>query len=164
MFLSKNFTLRELTLSQTAERHGIDNSPPETAIRSLQNLAGKILQPLRDYAGSPIHVSSGYRCPALNAQLVGSSRSSAHMFGRAADIVSNSVSTLSLAQFISNLVLPFDQLILEYYVPGFHFSGWVHVAIADFDSPPRGQILLINRHSNGYREIDARTLWQMQDD
>ena len=65
MQLSQNFTLRELTKSQTAERKGIDNTPDAAAIEHLTKLAENILQPIRDEFGSFI-VSSGFRCAELS--------------------------------------------------------------------------------------------------
>ena len=48
MKLSQNFSLRELTKSQTAERKGISNEPSEEHIENLKLLCTKILQPIRD--------------------------------------------------------------------------------------------------------------------
>ena len=51
MELSKNFTLREMTRSQTATRKGISNTPSGTHQSNLVLLCQNILQPLRDYYG-----------------------------------------------------------------------------------------------------------------
>ena len=48
MKLSPNFSLRELTKSQTAERKGIDNTPTEEHTENLKLLCENILQPTRD--------------------------------------------------------------------------------------------------------------------
>ena len=48
MNLSKNFTLSELTKSQTAIRLGIDNTPSSQQIFHLQNLCENVLQKIRD--------------------------------------------------------------------------------------------------------------------
>jgi zinc D-Ala-D-Ala carboxypeptidase len=68
MKLSSNFSLRELTKSQTAERKGIDNTPTEEHTENLKLLCENILQPTRDEWGV-VSVSSGYRSPALCAKL-----------------------------------------------------------------------------------------------
>lgn len=81
MFITKNFTLAELTKTNT----GLKNDPPAAAILWLKILAVAILQPLRDKIGKPIIINSGYRCPAVNAR-VGGADKSAHLYGRAADI------------------------------------------------------------------------------
>ena len=85
MQLSKNFSLAELIRSNTAVTLGLDNSPPKSVIDNLKTLCERILQPLRDFFGVPITISSGYRCAALN-KAVGGSSSSQHMTGEAADI------------------------------------------------------------------------------
>ena len=51
MALSPNFSLRELTKSQTAERKGIDNTPTEEHTENLKLLCENILQPTRDEWG-----------------------------------------------------------------------------------------------------------------
>lgn len=81
MYITKNFTLAELTATQTV----LQNNPPAAAILWLKILAVAILQPLRDKVGKPIIINSGYRCPAVNAR-VGGADKSAHLYGRAADI------------------------------------------------------------------------------
>lgn len=85
MKLSEHFTLEELTQSATAARKGIDNTPSKAIIQELQKLAITVLEPLRVAWGAPIKVSSGYRCPKLNAA-VGSKSTSQHVKGQAADI------------------------------------------------------------------------------
>ena len=64
MKLSPNFSVRELTKSQTAERKGIDNTPTEEHLENLKLLCENILQPVRDEWGV-VSVSSGYRSPEL---------------------------------------------------------------------------------------------------
>ena len=51
MKLSQNFSLRELTASQTAERKGISNQPSDEHIENLKLLCENILQPIRDEWG-----------------------------------------------------------------------------------------------------------------
>ena len=83
--LSKNFKLSEFTASETARRRKINNDAPESVIENLRNLCQNVLQPLRDYVGEPITISSGYRCALVNSY-VGGSKNSQHKFGEAADI------------------------------------------------------------------------------
>ena len=68
MKLTEHFRLGEFTRSVSAKAHDIDNSVPdvETAMR-LAALCVCILEPLREHVGHPIRISSGYRCPELNA-------------------------------------------------------------------------------------------------
>ena len=65
--LSENFQLSEFTASETARRRKINNDAPESVIENLRNLCQNVLQPLRDYVGEPITISSGYRCALVNS-------------------------------------------------------------------------------------------------
>jgi zinc D-Ala-D-Ala carboxypeptidase len=51
MNLSANFTLKELTKSDTATRLGLDNTPDDVALENLKTLCEKVLQPVRDHFG-----------------------------------------------------------------------------------------------------------------
>ena len=51
MNLSRNFTLSELTKSDTAIRKGINNNPNAEQIEKLKALCENILQPVRDHFG-----------------------------------------------------------------------------------------------------------------
>jgi hypothetical protein len=126
MQLTANFSLHELTKSETALRMGFDNTPSEAEIASLRLLAEKVLQPVRDHFGKGVKVNSGYRSPESNAAVKGSSTSD-HCFGRAADIEIPGVPNAELAQWIMDN-LDYTQLILEFYTPGIPDSGWVHVS------------------------------------
>ncbi len=70
--ISKNFSYKEFEESETAERKGIANVINTTEIRdSVKALVLNVLQPLRDAWGKPLHINSGYRCPALNEAVGG---------------------------------------------------------------------------------------------
>lgn len=123
MQLSKNFHLSEFLVSQTAERMRLDNTPTESVIKNLKLLSEKVLQPIRDNFNKPVIISSGYRSPAVNHAVGGSSKSQ-HMTGQAADFTIPSIDNWTLAQWIHR-ELNYDQLILEFYTGG--NSGWIHV-------------------------------------
>ena len=82
----KYFTVKELCASATAQREGIDNTPTESAYHLLHVLVEQLLDPIREAWDEPIVVSSGYRCPELNA-LVGGATHSHHLLGCAADLI-----------------------------------------------------------------------------
>ena len=124
--LTANFSLHELTKSETALRMGFDNTPGEVEIASLKLLAEKVLQPVRDHFAKGVKVNSGYRSPESNAAVNGS-KTSDHCLGRAADIEIPGVPNAELAQWIMDN-LDYTQLILEFYTPGIPDSGWVHVS------------------------------------
>lgn len=123
MNLTKNFTLAELTHSDTAKARGTDNSLPPHLMRNAKALAER-LQLIRDALGVPIGISSGYRCPELN-KAVGGSKSSQHLLSLAADIHAKGYSAQELFNKIKTLKIPFDQLILE-RVGG---KEWVHISV-----------------------------------
>ncbi len=126
MNLSPNFTLSEMTKSEAALRHGIDNTPNEEQIQALMALAQNVLQPVRDYFKKGVKCNSGFRAPAVN-QAVGGSATSDHCKGQAADIEIPGVSNYELAKWIVDN-LKFTQVILEFYTQGVPDSGWVHVS------------------------------------
>ena len=126
MNLTKNFTLSEMTKSETALRYDMDNSIDQTAISNLQALAVYVLQPVRDHYGKGVKVNSGFRHPDVNAK-VGGSKTSDHCKGMAADIEIPGVPNHELAEWIK-ANLPYTQLILEFYTRGVPDSGWVHVS------------------------------------
>lgn len=126
MNLSANFTLKELTVSETALRKGLDNTPNDRVIANLKSLAEIILQPIRAHYDKPVRVSSGYRSPSVNAS-VGGSESSDHCKGQAADIEIDGIPNADLAHFIADN-FKFTQVILEFYTQGVPNSGWVHVS------------------------------------
>ena len=124
MNLTENFSLKELTSSQTAERKGIDNTPSTEHQENLKRLCESILQRVRDHFGRVVSVSSGYRSVDL-CVAIGSSTGSQHAKGEAADFEIFGLSNKELADYI-NENLDYDQLILEYWKESDPNSGWVH--------------------------------------
>ncbi len=140
MNLSKHFSLKEFTRSQTAARFGIRNEPTPEAIMRMMALCENILEPLREEVGRPVIITSGYRSPELN-QRIGGSNWSQHMRGEAADIVIPGFSPLAVCKLIVELDLPFDQLIHE-------FGEWAHVS---YSSRKRGETLTASFSETGVR-------------
>ena len=149
MQLSNNFSLAELTKSQTATRKGIDNTPSDTHIQNLIHLAESVLQPVREHFGKPVMISSGYRSPAL-CEAIGSSTKSQHARGEAADFEIAGVDNKELATWISKNT-EFDQLILEFYNEGDPNSGWVHCSAVT--EGPRKQVLRASK-------VEGRTKYE----
>ena len=145
LFESKYFALSELISSQTASRKGIDNTPTEKAIKNLEWLVKKILDPLRAKLGKPIVISSGYRSPKLNKD-IGSSEGSQHVTGKAADIIVPGMTANEVFNFICNKTsLPFDQMIEEFATIS---SGWVHISY-DRDKRRQRGIKMVATKSHG---------------
>ena len=124
MNLTENFSLNELTKSQTAERKGIDNTPSPTHQDNLKSLCTRILQPIRDHFNRVVSVSSGYRSEAL-CIAIGSKTTSQHAKGEAADFEIYGLSNGELAEWIREN-LDYDQLILEFWTPESPNNGWIH--------------------------------------
>ena len=129
MKLTANFSLNELTKSQTAERKGIDNTPSPEHQENLKLLCESVLQPVRDHFGKVVTISSGYRSPEL-CTAIGSKITSQHAKGQAADFEIFGVSNKTLADYIDS-ELHYDQLILEYWKESDPNSGWVHCSFSE---------------------------------
>ena len=142
MKLSTNFTLEELTISQTALRNNIDNTPNEEEIENLKRLCINILQPLRDDFELPLVVSSGFRSKELSS-LVGSKITSQHCSGCAADFIIPGVDNKKVFKHIVEN-LPMDQAILEYYTED--NGGWIHVSYV-----PNGRGQALVKDKEGYK-------------
>ena len=126
MKLSANFNLAELTKSQTATRKGIDNSPSPGHQDNLKSLCTHVLQPVREYFGRVVTVSSGYRSPEL-CIAIGSKTTSQHAKGEAADFEIYGTPNNEVSDWIKENLM-FDQLILEFWEPGQPNAGWIHVS------------------------------------
>ena len=141
MNLSRNFSLQELTKSDTAIRKGIDNNPNADQIEKLKRLCENVLQPVRDHFGR-VKVTSGFRSPEL-CIAIGSSANSQHAKAEAADFEVLGVDNAEVADWIHKY-LETDQLILEFYTPGEPNSGWIHASWIPYQ--PRRQFM------HAYRE------------
>jgi hypothetical protein len=129
MQLSKYFTLAELTPSGTAKRLGIKNDPTPAHLECLKGLSVNVLDKVREHFGKPIWVSSGYRSKALNEVTPGSSATSQHCSGEAADLDQDGRGTGVTNKMVFDYIkdhLTFDQLIYEYGTDA--NPDWVHVS------------------------------------
>ena len=128
MKISTHLSLSEVTRSDSAKRHGIDNTPTDEHLENFKLLAEKVFEPIRAHFGVPIHISSGYRSQALNKFIKGS-LSSQHCKGEAIDIdmdgTSGGVTNKMVFDFIvANL--EWDQIIWEFGTDT--NPDWVHVS------------------------------------
>tara|TARA_R100000353_G_scaffold111058_2_gene79707 strand:- start:35505 stop:35978 length:474 start_codon:yes stop_codon:yes gene_type:complete len=145
MKLSKNLSLKEMTKSWTALRKGIDNTPTPEHIENMKALAENIFQPIRDYFGVPIHISSGYRSKALN-EAIGGSKTSQHSKGQAIDLDRDGHSqpdNSDLFIFVKDN-LDFDQMIWEFGTD--ENPDWVHISYNPGEKQ-RNQILVAYKDS-----------------
>lgn len=141
MKLAPHFTLAEMIASETAARHGWDNTPNDDEIRNLTRTA-QLLEMVRDVVGKPILVNSAFRSKKVN-DAVGSSDRSQHRLGCAADIRVPQMTPKAVVEACIAAELPFDQIIVE-------FDSWTHISVPnDPATAPRRQALIIDR--NGAR-------------
>jgi len=135
MDLSAHFSLAELTVSETAARRGLDNTPSADTVANLRRTA-ELLEAVRALLGKPVIVISGYRSPEVN-RAVGGAVFSQHMVGQAADFVVPAFgSPLEVCRAIAAAepAIDFHQLIHE-------FRAWVHISWSD---APRHHALTID--------------------
>jgi hypothetical protein len=134
--LSQNFSLSQLTFSETGVRRGIDNTPNAEQIANLTELA-MALERVVQLLGFPIVIHSAFRSAKLNAA-IGGSPHSAHMDGYAADFTAEQFgSPLEVCKAIAGSDIPFDQCIAE--------GTWCHLSVA----PAARKELLTAHFGNG---------------
>jgi zinc D-Ala-D-Ala carboxypeptidase len=142
--ISKNFSYAEFERSATAGKFGIDNSMPAEVRAHVEELVSKLLQPLRDAWGSPLTVTSGYRCEALNKAVKGSA-TSAHVCGWAADLVPQNGTITEFFDFAERWLRynsrQFDQCIREVNAAG--TSRWLHLGLKNREGKQRRQFLAL---------------------
>lgn len=142
MRLSPNFTLAQLTHSDTAVRMGITNQPDALQTANLARLA-EALEKVQALLGHPLSINSAFRSAALNAA-VGGVPLSRHALGLAVDYTCAQFGTpLQVAQAVAASGLAYDQLIHE-------FGRWVHLGLAPAGTAPRRQLLTICNAGAGY--------------
>jgi|LakMenEpi03Aug12_release.lakeMendotaPanAssembly.Ray.scaffolds.fasta_scaffold17374_6 putative chitinase len=124
--LTEHFALEEMTVSPTAKRLGIPNTPTAEHIENMRYCCEKILEPVRAKFG-PVTINSSYRAPLVN-KAVGGSKTSQHVNGQAIDFEVKGVDNKKVADWVADN-LEFDQVILEFYAAGDKNSGWVHASI-----------------------------------
>ena len=142
MRLTANFSLEELTASQTAARRGWDNTPNEAEVQNLTRLA-HLLEMVRDVLRAPIIINSGFRSKQVNDS-VGSRDTSQHRLGCAADFRVPGMTPREVCKLIIASGIPFDQLIQEFYEEG-KPGGWTHISVPNSaDGTPRRSALIID--------------------
>ena len=159
MRLSKNFTLKELTRSNTALRLGIDNEPSKEGVLKLTLLATSLLQPLRNAVGS-LRITSGYRSPKLS-EAIGSSSNSQHCRYEAVDmqfVKRGKMDNIKIYDALIDSDLDYDQCILEFGNATEHIDptepAWIHLSWKVVDN--RRQTLVAYKDENNktkYRPI-----------
>lgn len=137
--LSPHFTLGELTKTS----HKVYNIPSHEAIENLKRLC-PWLEALRERAGTPIIINSGYRSRQLNKK-VGGAANSNHLTGCAVDIRVKDREQLIqyaaiLIQYANETHQDFDELLLE---RNWHGAFWLHLAVKPKDNRRRMMFLTV---------------------
>ena len=138
MNLTPNFTLEELTASESAERNNWDNSPNDQELANLTRLADFLEQVKVVLGGKPIMINSAFRSKKVNDS-VGSKDTSQHRIGCAADIRVPGMTPDEVVRKIITSGIGYDQVIRE-------FDRWTHISIPNGeDASPRKQALIIDK-------------------
>lgn len=125
MNLSPHFTFEEMTRTGQTSLQDKNREEARGFVKQLTELA-ELLEVIRTHFGKPLKINSAFRGPAVNAATPGSSKTSQHMKGEAADIEIPGVDDAELHRWIcKESGLKYGQCILE-RPPG---KSWVHVSI-----------------------------------
>ena len=133
--ISKHISYTEATKSTQASRLGIPNVPTEKAIENMKALAENCFEPLREFHGKPIGITSFFRSKVLNIA-VGGAINSQHNAGVVSgkheaaidldmDIYDNGMSNAEAFEWLRKNV-EFDQLIWEFGTD--KNPDWVHIS------------------------------------
>jgi zinc D-Ala-D-Ala carboxypeptidase len=138
MKLSENFSLEELTASETADRNGWDNTPNATELSNLVRLAAFLEEVKTVLGGKPVMINSAFRCKLVN-DAVGSKDTSQHRIGCAADIRVPNMTPDEVVKAVIASGIGYDQIIRE-------FDRWTHISIPNTAGDnPRRQSLIIDK-------------------
>lgn len=146
-YISKHFSYREMTRSETARRHGIDNTPSPSELDNIRYTAEQ-MEKVREYLNEKyqkpiaIIVTSCFRNEKVN-RLVGGSKTSAHRYGLAVDCDATGFTSTAFAKEIMEMkdkgLIDYDQLILEFPERG--DGAWVHIGFKKNGVGQREQVL-----------------------
>lgn len=121
--LTPHFKLSELANTNQAKYKQQNLDAGMKMMGKMYMLAG-FAERVREIVGLPMTITSGYRCPALN-KAIGGSSTSQHKLCEAIDFKCKGLSNESIACKIATSDLKFQQLIIEH-------SGkavWTHISI-----------------------------------
>lgn len=152
MQLTEHFKLEEMTVSPTAKRLGLRNTPTPEHIANMKYCCEMILEPVRAEFG-PVKINSSYRAPLVN-KAVGGSKTSQHVNGQAIDFEVPGVDNKKVADWIADN-LEFDQVILEFYTAGDKNSGWVHASIKKVGKNRKQRMIATKSKAGGtvYKQV-----------
>lgn len=138
--LSPHFGFFEMTHTNTTTMQTQNRAEAANYIPTLTALANQILEPIR--GDQPLRINSAFRWWVLNGLTAGTSATSQHIRGQAADIsrpgMLPEVFFQDVLNTLKNLKIPFGQLIDESAQRDYGVTRWVHVSLGpDFWIPER---------------------------
>ena len=124
--ISKHISYKEGTHSNTAIRRGLDNIPNASQLKCMKDIAEGLFEPLREWVGGPIKITSMFRGEPVNTA-IGGSKYSQHMKGQALDLddTFGHKTNAEMYHYIKDN-LDFDQLIWEFGDD--KNPNWIHVS------------------------------------
>jgi zinc D-Ala-D-Ala carboxypeptidase len=127
--ISQHISEKEATKSITALRLGIDNTPNSYHRNNMKTLAANVFEPLREWVGGAIKITSMYRSQELN-EAIGGSKNSQHSKGQAIDIddIYGYKTNAEMFEYIKDN-LEFDTLIWEF--GNEDNPDWLHISYVD---------------------------------
>jgi len=142
MKISEHVSYNEAIYSETALRLNIKNEPNDYQISNMVGIANHVFEPLREYVGGPIKITSMFRNEILNRAIGGAKRSQ-HMEGRAMDLddTFGHKTNAEMYKFIKEN-LNFDQLVWEFGTD--ENPNWIHVSYVS-DEENRNRCLKAER-------------------
>ena len=124
--ISEHISYKEAVTSNTALRLGLDNTPGPEQLKCMHEIARDLFEPLREWVGGPIKITSMFRGKPVNTA-IGGSKNSQHMKGQALDLddTFGYKTNAEMFHYIKDN-LTFDQLIWEFGDDD--NPNWVHVS------------------------------------
>jgi len=124
--ISQHISYKEATTSATALRRGLDNIPGPDQLKCMQDIAEYFFEPLREWVGGPIKITSMFRGEPVNTA-IGGSKNSQHMKGQALDLddTYGHKTNAEMYHYIKDNLM-FDQLIWEF--GNDENPNWIHVS------------------------------------
>lgn len=151
--ISTHISYVEATRSDMAKRLNLDNTPNDTQLVCMKEVAEHIFEPLRTNFNTNIGISSFFRTKALNDAINGA-RTSQHMLGQAMDIDADIYGVITNKQIFDYIKdnLDFDQVIAE-NISADGTGGWVHCSYVSKEKNRHEKLTMKIKNGKQFYEI-----------
>tara|TARA_R110000744_G_scaffold198345_6_gene317600 strand:- start:1006 stop:1476 length:471 start_codon:yes stop_codon:yes gene_type:complete len=124
--ISEHISYKEGMHSNTALRRGLDNTPGPEQLKCMMEIGRDLFEPLREWVGGPVKITSMFRGEPVNTA-IGGSKNSQHMKGQALDIddTYGHKTNAEMYHYIKDNLI-FDQLIWEFGTD--ENPNWIHMS------------------------------------